>query len=399
MTRPPTPATSPRPVGTVAFRLLYLLIFFVIGGFANFVPLWLRDAGWDEPSIGWLTAVRACCILAFPLAWGRLSDRIGDSVVTVRIIAVGSFLAFSALIFTTAHLPVTLAVGAFALFWVGLIPNVDATVLAQVHRTGEAYSAYRVWGSVGFIAGGFALGALIEGWGTRVTPAALTGALAALALLALRLRPQPRSRTTHGRGLAAVRSLLANPYARGICLVAFASRVSAQGLYIFLPHHLRDLGVRDGLIPTFWAVGVLSEIVLMRAAPLMLERLGVRALTAICCAAGALQFGLIAVLDDPWWVLPVMALHGMSFGVWYVVSILSLGRHVPESERATAQGLFQMIGYGLGGLISAIGAGYLYGAGRGPLMFGVAAILGLVTAAMAFLVMPRDPVSPATPTH
>ncbi|MEZ4267877.1 MAG: MFS transporter [Myxococcota bacterium] len=386
-----TTSSPPRRPGTYSLRALYLLTFVAIGAYANFVPLWLRHAGWDDPSIGWLTALRASCILAFPLAWGRLSDRIGDSVATVRIITVASLLAFAPLIATTDHVPVLLAIGAFSVFWVGLIPNVDATVLAHVHRTGEAYSAYRVWGSVGFIVGGFALGALIELLGTAATPAAITGALAALALLALRISPQPRDRTAHGRGLSAVRTLLANPYARGICLIAFASRVSSQGLYIFLPHHLSDLGVRDGFIPAFWAVGVVSEIFLMRAAPHLLARFGLRALTAMCCAAGALQFGLIALLDNAWLILPVMVLHGMAFGVWYVASILALGQHVPESERATAQGLFQMTGYGVGGVISAIGAGYLYGAGGGHLMFGVASVLGIATAFMAFAVMPRDP--------
>lgn len=386
-----TTSTAPRPPGTYSLRALYLLTFIAIGAYANFVPLWLRHAGWDDPSIGWLTALRASCILAFPLAWGRLSDRIGDSVTTVRVITVASLLAFAPLTTTTEHLPVILCIGAFSVFWVGLIPNVDATVLAHVHRTGEAYSAYRVWGSVGFIAGGFALGALIELLGTAATPAAITGALAALALLALRVSPQPRARTAHGRSFTAVRTLLANPYARGICLIAFASRVSSQGIYIFLPHHLSDLGVRDSFIPAFWSVGVVSEIFMMRAAPRLLTRFGLRALTAMCCAAGALQFGLIAILDNPWAVLPVMTLHGIAFGVWYVASILALGQHVPESERATAQGLFQMTGYGVGGVISAIGAGYLYGAGQGPLMFGVASALGLVTAVMAFAVMPRDP--------
>lgn len=390
LTASATTSPAPRPPGTYSLRALYLLTFIAIGAYANFIPLWLRHAGWDDPDIGWLTALRASCILAFPIAWGRLSDRIGDSVTTVRIITVASLLAFAPLIATTEHVPVLLSIGAFSVFWVGLIPNVDATVLAHVHRTGEAYSAYRVWGSAGFIIGGFALGGLIELLGTSATPAAITAALAALALLALRVSRQPRERTTYGRGLTAVRTLLANPYARGICLIAFASRVSSQGLYIFLPHHLSDLGVRDGFIPVFWAVGVVSEIVLMRAAPRMLARVGLRALTAMCCAAGALQFGLIAILDNPWAILPVMLLHGMAFGVWYVASLLALSQHVPESERATAQGLFQMTGYGLGGVISAIGAGYLYGAGKGPLMFGVASVLGLFTAVMAFAVMPQD---------
>jgi PPP family 3-phenylpropionic acid transporter len=394
MSNPDRALPPASPPGTISLRALYLLLFIVVGGYANFVPLWLRHAGWDDPAIGWLTALRASCIFAFPLAWGRLSDRIGDSVATVRIITAGSLLAFAPLIATTAHAPVLLSIGAFSVFWVGLIPNVDATVLAHVHQTGETYSAYRIWGSIGFIVGGFALGTLIEYTGPSATPAAITAALSALALLALRVAPQPRSRTAHGKSSAAIRTLLANPYVRSICFIAFASRVSSQGLYIFLPHHLSDLGVRDGYIPAFWAVGVVSEIFLMRAAPKLLDRLGLRALTALCCAAGALQFALIALLDNPWYILPVMALHGLAFGVWYVASILALGRHVPESERATAQGLFQMTGYGVGGVISAIGAGYLYHAGHGPLMFAAAAALGLLTALMTMWVMPRDRTQP-----
>ena len=54
------------------------------------------------------------------------------------------------------------------------------------------------------------------------------------------------------------------------------------------------------------------------------------------------------------------------------------GIKVDEADRGTAQALFQITAFGFGGTLSAVAAGYLFEAGAGPLMFGVAAVASTV---------------------
>jgi PPP family 3-phenylpropionic acid transporter len=92
-----------------------------------------------------------------------------------------------------------------------------------------------------------------------------------------------------------------------------------------------------------------------------------------------LQYALTSLVESPWALLLVMLLHGLSFGVWYVTSVLHIGEHAEPGERSTAQGLFQMVGFGMGGILSSVAAGYLFESGQGRLLFGVATGLAVLT--------------------
>ncbi|MGM0576822.1 MAG: MFS transporter [Myxococcota bacterium] len=373
-----TAAALPRPAASIGLKLLYGLTFVFIGGYGNFFPLWLRDIGWSEPAIGWLDGARYGCLLVFPLMWGRLADHWGDGVRVLRVLTLGGLVAFLPVLWTEAFWPVMAALVTYSAFRVAHIPALDSVTLSHVERTGEEYGRYRIWGSAGFIVGGLALGAVVEGVGRVAIPWGLVGTLAATWLLVLSLSPESRGGLAANPQPGRIRRLLADRDLRALYLVGFGSRLVAQGLYGFLALHLVDLGVADAIVPVYWAIGVVSEIILIRVRPRLFGGRSTRAVLAFVFLAMVAQYGLTAVIREPLLVAPVMILHGITFGIWYVTSVQWLGDHVPPVERATAQALFQTTGFGVGGMLSAIGAGYLFHLGQGRLMFGVAAAVAAV---------------------
>lgn len=379
---------------SASLRLLYALTFLFVGAHANFFPLWLRDAGWSEPQIGWLDGLRYACVIATPLLWGRLADRRGEAVGVLRLLALGGLISFLPVLVTDAFWPLLIAMTVWAAFRVAQVPTLDAVTLSRIEIAGGEYGRYRSWGSAGFILGSLALGGLIESSSRAVIPWALTGVLIATLLMVLlmpreAIRPRARDRIAPSL-LQASRSLLARRPVRSIYAVAFASRFAMHGLYGFLPLHLADIGVGDAMLPVYWSTGVLSEILLIRRSRRLFGRWETRSVLGLCFAAAVLQYGLTAAIRDPWALLPVMALHGVTFGVWYVVSMEYLGAHVAHEERATAQALFQLCALGLGGTVSAIVAGYLYASGQGALMFGCGAGAALVGLGWILLRFPTD---------
>jgi len=375
-------------------RSLYLFIFLFLGGYGNFFPLWLGDMGWSDPAIGWLEALRYACLLIFPLVWGRLADRWRDSVRTLRWVTFGSALAFAPVVIFEDAIGISIALGVFFAFRVGLVPNTDSVTISHVRQTGGEYGKIRVWGSAGFIAGGFLLGFLIEQWGRAIVPIPLAILLALTWLLTLRMAPEGRGSAAEERPQRRALELLNDPKLRPLYLITFLSRLASQGLFAFLPLHLQALGVSDAMMPLFWSVGVLSEIVLIRAAPRLFSSWSNKSVLTLCLCAAALQYALTAVVESPWLLLAIMLLHGLSFGVWYVTSVLHIGEHAEPGERSTAQGLFQMVGFGLGGILSSVAAGYIYEGGQGALLFGVATGLALVTLTAHLKVFPREDDAP-----
>jgi PPP family 3-phenylpropionic acid transporter len=370
-------------------RLLYLFMFLFLGGYGNFFPLWLGDLGWSDPSIGWLEAMRYACLLIFPLLWGRLADRWGDSVRTLKWVTFGSAVAFLPVLVLGDVLGLTITLFLFFAFRVGLVPNTDSVTISHVSHTGGEYGKIRVWGSAGFIIGGFLLGFLIDRFGRDVVPVPLAILLGLTWLVTVRMAPERRSESlTKGRRRGAL-ELLRDPRLKALYLITFLSRLASQGLFAFLPLHLQALGVSDALMPLYWSAGVVSEIVLIRAAPRLFSSWSNRAVLGLCLIACVAQYALTSIVEDRWVLLLVMVLHGLTFGVWYVTSVLHIGEVADPSERSTAQGLFQMVGFGLGGILSSVAAGYLYQAGQGRLLFGVAAVLAVLTVVVHYAVFPR----------
>lgn len=371
--------------GAIGLRLLYLITFVTIGGHGNFFPLWLRDNGWSATDLGWLDGTKYAMVIVMPLFWGRLIDRRGDTVGVLRWIALGCVLAFVPIVVSVDFWVVLGTMAVWALFRVGQIPALDALALSHVKRHGGTYGRYRSWGSAGFILGGLALGWLVTATSRAAIPLALMATLVLTLVLVWTARPERLEPSQRTPGLETIVRLLRDRGLRAVYLSAFLSRFAQHGLYGFLPLHLQDLGVPDWALPCFWAVGVLSEIALIRNTPRLFKGRSTRLIMTVCFTAAVLQFGLMAIITNPWFLLGVMALHGLSFGVWYVASMEHLGARVAEADRGISQGLFQITAFGLGGTFSAIAAGYLFHAGAGPWMFGAAAVASVGVVAVSWV--------------
>ena len=238
---------------------------------------------------------------------------------------------------------------------------------------------------------GEAVGVLVEHTDRQLIPAALGAVLLATFLLTLRAAPEPTGPRASAEAprWATVRALLARRDLRAIYAAGLVSRLAMHGLYGFLPLHLQDLGVPDGTVAVYWSVGVVAEILLIRNTSRLFSGHATRTLLATCFLAAVVQYGLTALLTDPTWLLPVMTLHGITFGVWYVASMEWLGARVAHEERATAQALFQTFSFGLGGTLSAVAAGYLYYQGQGSLMFGAGAAVAAVGLVLVLVGFPQ----------
>lgn len=135
----PSPSRALDPA--LGLRLLYGVAFLFVGGYSNYFSLWLRDAGWDEARIGWIGGVYSACVIAFPLAWGHLTDRWRDPVRVLRITHYGGLLAFLPFVATLAVAPLLGAMLLFAAFRVAVIPAADALTMGHVDRAGGDYGA------------------------------------------------------------------------------------------------------------------------------------------------------------------------------------------------------------------------------------------------------------------
>ena len=370
-----------RPLLTL--RALYFVIFGFLGGFGNYLPLWLEHYGWTETQMGWLGAVRSGCLILAPLFWGHMADRDGHSRRVLWITALGGVVAFAPMVVTAGLEWVVLSTTLFHLFREGTVPAADTAALDLIEIEGGTFGDNRIWGSFGFIAGGFLIAGVVAIAGRAAIPVALMVLLVVTVVLVSRLpaataRPVARGPLLKGVLTGAVVRFF------GVLLLW---RIAMQGFYQFLPLHLSALGVPDAWVPAYWAVGVLVEVWLFRNAERIFGPWPSRRVFLLCLVACVIQTGLAAVVTNPWLFLGVMALHGLSFGMAFYTTVVWLGALVPRERRATIQALLYAVAFGVGGAISSAASGYVYAHGAGFSLFLAEAVLSLVTLGVAALVL------------
>ena len=135
-------------------------------------------------------------------------------------------------------------------------------------------------------------------------------------------------------------------------------------------------------------LGVTMEILVMFAYPRFADRFAPRHLLFVAFAASGLRWLGLSLVDQAWAILALNALHGLTFGLFYVAAVAYVARQAPPHLRATAQALFVAATFGLGGLVGYLASGLGYDVLGGHQLFAVAAGLEVVAGVFALLLPP-----------
>jgi MFS family permease len=96
----------------------------------------------------------------------------------------------------------------------------------------------------------------------------------------------------------------------------------------------------------------MSEVFFMLLVPVFLIRLGVKWMLVVGMLAWALRYLVFATFPESAAMLILgVALHGVCYDFFFVTGQLYVDRKAPKPIRASAQGLFTLLTYGIGMLI------------------------------------------------
>ncbi|MEZ4270398.1 MAG: MFS transporter [Myxococcota bacterium] len=95
--------------------------------------------------------------------------------------------------------------------------------------------------------------------------------------------------------------------------------------------HLEDLGWPSHRIGTAWSIAVVSELLMMLAAPRLVRRFGTATLWPVCALTAAGRWLLLSYLESSQWILFWQPLHGITFGLWYLCMVDQVQAHAPRT--------------------------------------------------------------------
>lgn len=357
--------------------LVYIGLFGATGILLPYLPPYLKGLGFTGTEIAVVGALPAALQIGAPLLFGFAADRTRRPVWILRIAAAGAAVAFSPMLLVHGFVAVALVMAGYAVFSTTISPLSDTVAVVEARRLGTDYARLRLWGSIAFIATSYAFGAWLSGAGHArdVVPFGLA-LLVVTALATFALRPGvPAPKVPH---LAEARALMRRPALLWFLAAAMLHWAALGPFHVLFAIHLADLGVDPRSTGAGLAIAVAAEVVVMWSFRRIRQWLPLYPLLALAFVSSALRWFLTARLDGGVLLAAVQAIHGLSFGAFFVASIAHLERTVPEHLRATGRTLFGAVGFGIGGVIGILGAGMLYDAGGGRLAFEVAAVVDLL---------------------
>ena len=335
----------------------YFCYFAFIGAFAPYFALYLKSLGYSAAEIGMLLAVNPVARIFGPNLWGWLSDHYRARAQLIRFTAVGTAVVFVAVFFNHGFAWMFAALLLLNVFWCGVLPLAESATLSLVGSRVGAYGRVRLWGSVGFVAvvivGGYAL----DFFGI--------GALAPIVLILLVfmatstfLLPRDREPSHHAEH-ASILSIVKRPEVIALMAGFFLMQVAHGPYNAFYSIHLVEAGYTKKAVGWLWSLGVVAEIGLFVLLPRLMRAYSLNQILLFSFGCAFVRLLMIA-----WGVgsltilLAAQLLHAITFGAFHSAGVAMMHQIFRGRNQARGQAIYTSLGYGLGGTLGTLMAGY-----------------------------------------
>jgi MFS transporter, PPP family, 3-phenylpropionic acid transporter len=365
---------NPEREGT-SLRLYYFFYFCAIGALEPYLNLYFRHLGFSGRQIGLLSGSPGLIHAIFPFLWGALADARRQRNGIFLLNTWATPLALCLLLSAQRYLLIFLAILLFAIFRSPLIALLNAFALQYGKEREIDYGRLRVWGSLGYILAAIVLGRLIDLHSPRI---ALYGALGGFLLCGLTWGkgfPWKGGQVGFKREFAQIwreRRLLV------FLLVGLLTWMSWAAYSNFFTIHLEELGISKGFAGWAWALGVVSEVVVMFGWGRIASRFRPRDLLTFALLFIAVRWFLFSLARGAAAILAIQLLHGVTFATFYLSSMVILDGMVPPGLRATGQGMYSALTFGLGSFLGGVISGLLFDQWGMAVLFRLSSLMALL---------------------
>ncbi|MDB5351088.1 MAG: Nucleoside symporter [Planctomycetota bacterium] len=376
------------------------LVYGIQGAWWPMLALHLTDLGVSGRGRGWIFATLSISALLTPPLAGRVADRrIPAQRLLALIYAIGTVLLAAA----ASGLATTFA-GLFPLFlayWLLTAPYLGLTntvAMRNLDRPREQFGGIRMWGTVGWMAAGWAVSGVLAKHSQGATTVAagpgihqafwIACALSSLAVVCCLLQPNTPPLATGSRGLpwTETAALIRKPGVAVLLITGFGVSLTTPFVYQAVPVYLREAGLSQARVGSALSLGQVLEILALGLLPIVLGRLGRRTTMCLGIAAWVVYHGLFAMRPTIPVALLAITLNGIAIAFFHVAAPMYLDSQAPGDHRAGAQSLWVMITSGLGSLTGTLLAGEVieYAAGDWRFVFAIPTAIN-VTLLLGFL--------------
>ncbi|WP_240548504.1 MFS transporter [Paenibacillus lignilyticus] len=348
----------------------------------SYFPLYFMDRGYTAGQIGIIYSTGPFISIFANIIFGTASDRYRTIKKIMTLLMFGQLVMVSLLFTTDAFVIVCFIMLAFYFFQTPVNPLSDSLILLSSQFTSKPYALIRVFGSLGFAFSAFLVGQLIKVTGTSTTIPLAVGSISLALLLSFTLKDYQgtKRKIQFGGFLKLIRKPSILSYFAIVLVVSIAHRMY-EG---FLAVTMREMGADNSLVGIAWMISAISEIPILYLLGKYGHKFKELPLLAIASLMYALRFWLISEITDPIWIIPIQAMHSITFGIYMVTALRYLSSIIPDEFRSSGQAVYAIVWSGFAGAISGTAGGAVFQQFGRTAFFQLAMTLALV-ASVAFL--------------
>ncbi|MGS2720519.1 MFS transporter [Paraglaciecola aestuariivivens] len=346
-----------------------------------YLGVFLDGRGFSSKEIGEVFALITVARIVGPNLWAFLADKSGSALRLLQIGAFLTFVSFCLVYFMREFWPITISLALMMLFWTAILPQLEGLSLDCVHGHAGRYGRIRLWGSVGYIFLTIITGKMIDSLSSDAP--VMVGALVLFCLFCFTLSLTEPAKSLKADGLkSTIWRLIHRPTFYGFILSVLLLQLSFGAFYGFFALYLVDLGYSGQMIGWLIAIGVVAEVLIFIKAGKIIEKFNVRGILIISVLMTACRWLLLAKwANNPTILVFSQLLHAFSFGLTHAASMHFIHHYFGKAFQSQGQAIYISVGFGIGGALGGVGAGYLWQQGQGAdLTFTLAAVIAIFSA-------------------
>ena len=353
----------------VRLGAMMFLQYAIWGAWAPVLSAYLiNDRGFTGTQVGWIYALLPLATIVSPFVGGQVADRYFSSEKVIGFLALTGGLVLLAASRVTAFGAMAGLMLLYCLLYAPTLALTNSIAMINLKDSEAEFGRVRVWGTLGWIAAGFAL----TGWRwlaqSGVTPKAaadtlLLGGVLSLVMgiqsLTLPHTPPRKEGVKPWAFLESLKMLRDRDFAIFIG-ITFVVATELEFYYILTAPFLQSaaIGVSATSVPAVMTIAQAAEVlVLAFVLSWALKRYGMRRTLAIGVVAWPLRYIIFALGGPAWLVIAALALHGFCYVFFFVAAFIYVDKVAPPDVRASAQSMIAIIALGFGRFLGSLFAG------------------------------------------
>jgi PPP family 3-phenylpropionic acid transporter len=137
----------------------------------------------------------------------------------------------------------------------------------------------------------------------------------------------------------------------------FILQITLGYYYAFFPLYFKELGGDSAWLGWSMVISSLSEVPFLLLSNKIFKWVKVPYILLGAGAAAALRWYLFSAIRNPYWMLPVQALHGLIFIVLSVTMATVINKEVPNELKASGQTFNGLLSLGVARIIGSFAGG------------------------------------------